>query len=334
MPPSAVSDAVVIRAVRGGATRTESVRNGLQALPTDCDLVAVHDAARPFWPLNRWDQLVEEALRTGGAILSVPLADTIKRARGERCTTVDRRGLWAAQTPQVFRAKLLREAHVQAERDAYSGTDDAELVERIGGAVAIVPSTRANFKITTPEDWEQAERMAMTTQRVHPLRVGLGYDAHRLGGDGALMLGGMQLAPAGGLIGHSDGDVLLHAICDALLGAAALGDIGRHFPPGDPEFAGIDSRVLVRRTRAILHDAGFRVHQIDAVVMAEAPRLAPHIEAMRSVIAGDLGIEPAMVSVKATTTEKMGFVGRGEGIAAQAIVTVVSEPDPADGSGR
>ena len=188
----------------------------------------------------------------------------------------------------------------------------------------MVSSTARNFKITTMADWEHAQ--ALTGSETVPFRCGHGYDVHRLGSDGPLMIGGCKLAESGGLIGHSDGDVLLHAICDALLGAAAQGDIGRHFPPTDPKYKGCDSRELVRATVEILRRSDFVPSQVDATVAAEAPRLAPHIAAMRALIAADLGIGIDAVSVKATTTEGLGFVGRREGIAAYAVALIHKRP--------
>ena len=308
--------------VAGGASRMASVRNVLREVPSTAELIAVHDAARPFWPIEKWDDLVSAAGRSGGAVLAVPVSDTLKRVSGMTLETVDRGGLWAAQTPQVFRAGLLREAHALGEREGIDATDDAELVRRAGGAVEVVASTPENFKITTAADWMLSERLTDTLTPPLPLRVGFGFDAHRLGGPGPLMLGGVKLADSGGLIGHSDGDALLHAVCDALLGAAALRDIGHYFPPGDPRYKGCDSRELVRETVRLVRRAGFVPAQVDATVMAEAPRLAPYITDMCQTIAADLGINPGRVSVKATTTEGMGFVGRGEGIAAQAVVTI------------
>lgn len=315
----AAANAIHIEIVEGGATRVESVRNVLRRLPTDIDVIAVHDAARPFWPVTQWDELVREAWKWDGAILAIPVSDTLKRAEIGGMVTVDRHEVWAAQTPQAFRAEMLRRAHDQAGDDGVSATDDADLVRRVGGAIKFVHSTPRNFKITTPEDWDFASHIAaMETS----MRVGTGFDAHRLGSDGPLMIGGVRVADTHGLIGHSDGDVLLHAICDALLGAAGLGDIGKHFPPTDDRFKGIDSRELVRRTRTLLADAGMAPRQVDATILAEAPRMAPHIDSMRETIGRDLGLSIRDVSVKATTTEGMGFVGRGEGIAAQAIATI------------
>ena len=306
----------------GGATRTASVRNALREVPAAVDLIAVHDAARPFWPSEKWDELVGAAMRSGGAVLAVPVNDTLKRVHGTTLETVDRTGLWAAHTPQIFRADVLRRAYDRGESEGADATDDAELVRRDGGCVEVVVSTSENFKITTAADWELAQRLTGETMPPLPLRVGFGFDAHCLGGPGPLMLGGVCLADAGGLIGHSDGDALLHALCDALLGAAALLDIGHHFPPDDPRFKGCDSRDLVRQTVRILREAGFVPAQIDATVMAERPRLAPHIAVICRTITADLGIDATRVSVKATTTEGMGFVGRGEGVAAQVVATI------------
>ncbi|MBD3297237.1 MAG: 2-C-methyl-D-erythritol 2,4-cyclodiphosphate synthase [candidate division Zixibacteria bacterium] len=308
-----------IEVVEGGATRVESVRNVLARVPDAIDVIAVHDAARPFWPVEKWDELVQEAWKWDGAILAIPVGDTLKRAEIAGMVTVDRHEVWAAQTPQAFRAEMLKRAHEQvSERDAIA-TDDAELVRRVRGAIKFVYSSPRNFKITTREDWKFAEQVATMDNAI---RVGTGYDAHRLGSDGPLMIGGVRLADTGGLIGHSDGDVLLHAICDALLGATTLGDIGTHFPPSDERLKGIDSRHLLRETRVLLSNAGYQPSQIDATILAEAPRMAPHVDAMRMIIAEDLALSINDVSIKATTTEGMGFVGRGEGIAAQAVATI------------
>jgi 2-C-methyl-D-erythritol 4-phosphate cytidylyltransferase/2-C-methyl-D-erythritol 2,4-cyclodiphosphate synthase len=313
---------VPLHIVAGGETRAESVYRVLEQVPSDIDIIAVHDAARPFWPGERWDDLVRTASEYGAAILAVPVSDTIKRTDKEQLYTVDRSDLWAAQTPQVIRADLLRDAYARAAGTGMDATDDADLVQRIGGTVRVVESTSQNFKITTKSDWEVAEALMANSHTEVSMRCGHGYDAHRLGSDSPLMLGGVRLADTGGLIGHSDGDVLLHAVCDALLGAAALGDIGQHFPPTDPQYKGCDSRELLRTTANIILDHGFEAAQVDATVLAEAPRLSPHIAAMRECIADHLGLTVGAVSVKATTTEGMGFVGRGEGIAAHAVAMI------------
>lgn len=311
--------------VQGGETRGQSVRQVLAKVPEAIEIIAVHDAARPFWPLDKWDELVKEASAAGGAIPAVRVNDTLKHDADSGLETVNRSALWTAQTPQVFRADLLREAYKTAKQLGIDATDDADLVQRVGGKVRIVASTATNLKITTQADWQLAKAMTDHTNS-SVLRCGHGYDVHRLGGPGALMLGGVRLAETGGLIGHSDGDVLLHAICDALLGAAALGDIGRHFPPTDQKYKGCDSRELLRATVEILRASNFIPCQIDATVAAEAPRLAAHITAMRETIASDLGLNVDAVSVKATTTEGLGFVGRREGIAAHAVVMIQQRP--------
>lgn len=310
--------------VKGGDSRAQSVANVLNAVSPEIDIIAVHDAARPFWPVSLWDDLVGQANSAGGAIFALPVHDTIKRASANGIETVDRSELWAAQTPQVFQAGLIRKAYAHATEAGIDATDDADLVQRLGGSVKVVSSTARNFKITTMADWEHAQFLVSNV--APPFRCGHGYDVHRLGSDGPLMIGGVRLADTGGLIGHSDADVLLHAICDALLGAAALGDIGVHFPPTDPRLKGIDSRELLRVTAAILRDHGFLPYQLDATVAAEAPKLAPHVLAMRELIAADLGIDLSAVSVKATTTEGLGFVGRGEGIAAYAVALIQPTP--------
>jgi 2-C-methyl-D-erythritol 4-phosphate cytidylyltransferase/2-C-methyl-D-erythritol 2,4-cyclodiphosphate synthase len=316
--PSSIPTSVVV----GGATRTASVRNALREVSDTLDIVAVHDAARPFWPRDKWDSLVDTAVRVGGAVPGIPVSDTIKRVESYITETVNRDRLWAVQTPQVFRAALIREAYERAARDGANATDDAELVRRVGGKVEVVPSTSRNFKITTASDWKLAELMVEGGYPIPQLRVGSGFDAHRLGGSNPLMLGGVKLSDSGGLIGHSDGDALLHALCDALLGAAALRDIGHHFPPDDPRFKGCDSRMLVRETIRILKDAGFAPVQADATVMAERPRLSTYIPDMCAAVASDLGLDIDLVSIKATTTEGRGFVGRGEGIAVQVVATI------------
>jgi len=314
---------VPVTIVAGGKTRTDSVGNCLDLIPPGIQLIAVHDAARPFWPVGQWDELALDAWKWDGAILAVPVADTLKRANPAGMETVDRSDLWAAQTPQVFRADPLRRAHRHAREHGIHATDDADLVRRIGGAVKFVLSTPHNFKLTTPKDWDMAEKM-VTAQS--PARVGHGYDTHRLGGENPLVLGGVTLAPSGGLIGHSDGDALLHAVCDALLGAAALGDIGKHFPPSDPKFKGCDSRGLLKTVRELIDARGFIPLQVDVTVLAERPKIAPHADTIRANIAADLGIGIDDVSVKATTNEGMGHIGRGEGIAVHAVATIHRRP--------
>lgn len=323
-PARALNESRIVASdvVVGGPTRRQSVANALKKLPDKIELVAIHDAVRPFWPQSLWDNLIAACHGIDGAILAVPVSDTLKNNSGSQTVTIDRRNLWMAQTPQVFRTGTLREAHRQAERQGFDATDDADLVERAGGRVEIVPSTTTNIKITTPDDWNLALEIAGLTVSSAAMRVGTGYDSHRLGGDGPLILGGVRFADTGGLIGHSDGDALLHAVCDALLGAAALGDIGQHFPPSDASLKGVNSRALLTETVALLKRAGYRPVQIDATVLAERPKISPRADEMRRFIAEAIEVGIGMVSVKATTNERMGFIGRGEGIAAQAIAVI------------
>jgi len=228
-----------------------------------------------------------------------------------------------AQTPQVFRRQLLLDAHEQAASADFIGTDDASLVERMRRRVHVVPGDADNMKITWPEDLTRAERRLSRSQhkagRDMTLRAGIGYDAHAFQEGRTLVLGGVQFPGETGLAGHSDADVLCHAICDAVLGAAGAGDIGLHFPDSDPQYSGVSSLSLLSRVAEIIASAGWSVQNVDAVVIAETPRIAPRVEEMRRALAGALGIEIGRVSLKGTTTEGLGFTGRREGIASQAV---------------
>jgi len=302
--------------VAGGATRRASVAAGLEALPLG-GWVVVHDGARPFVSPALIERVLDAAGSTGAATAGLPVAETLKAVDGDQVRrTVDRRGLYAAQTPQAFQADLLREAHRRVPADA-PVTDDAELVERMGGTVVMVPGDPANVKITTPADYELARRQVEGAPGA--VRVGVGYDVHRLVPDRPLVLGGITIPSPRGLTGHSDADVLTHAVMDALLGAAGLADIGHHFPPDDPAYRQADSIGLLTAVAALLRSAGWTVVNIDTVICAEAPRLAPFTEAMRARLAGALGIRTGAVGIKATTAEGLDAVGRGEGIAAQAV---------------
>ncbi|MBQ3111873.1 MAG: 2-C-methyl-D-erythritol 2,4-cyclodiphosphate synthase [Firmicutes bacterium] len=305
--------------VSGGATRSDSVRNALAAISADADMVAIHDAARPLLHESDFAAVLAAAEAHGAAILAAPVIDTIKLNDGGLVgDTVDRSRLAAAQTPQVFRRALLDAAYAAADASA---TDDAALVEALGQRVQLVFAAHPNFKLTTPADMQMAAAIIGGSA---PLpRVGLGYDVHQLTEGRRLIVGGVDIPYAKGLLGHSDADVLLHAISDAILGAAALGDIGKHFPPGRPEWKDADSLLLLAHCGKLVQEAGYRVHNIDATIIAEAPKMAPHIPQMRANIASALGIDSAAVSIKATTTEKLGFCGRGEGMAAEAIATII-----------
>lgn len=307
----------------GGAERVDSVAAGTAVAPRDCEALVIHDAARPLASDALVARVVAAAERDGAAIAALPAHDTVKQASGEQIErTLDRRHIWLAQTPQVIRRPLLETAlaaWVQAGRPPI--TDDAQLLELCGQPVTLVPGEVDNFKVTLPSDLSRAERLltgdgGATTS----LRSGIGYDVHRLVSGRPLILGGVEIPHAKGLEGHSDADVLAHAIGDALLGAAALGDLGQHFPPSDPRWAGADSLQLLRQIVELVAQAGLRPQNVDSVLICEAPKLAPHIPEMRRRLAEVLGLEVTHVAVKATTTEGLGFAGRGEGIAAQATV--------------
>lgn len=318
--------------VPGGDIRQESVAAGLKALPEDCDLVVVHDGARPLLTREVLEGGLQRAQRSGAVVVAVPAKDTVKVVEGERIkATPERSSLWLAQTPQIFRRKLLQEALDAARASGYQGTDDASLVERLGYQVDIYPGTHNNIKITTPEDIKIARAlmgMPVTESQEPLLRTGLGYDVHPFEQGRPLYLGGIRIPEETGLKGHSDGDVLLHALIDACLGAAALPDIGHYFPPSDPRWEGAYSLALLQITQRLLASEGFRVVQVDLVVAAQKPRLAPYIEQIRSLIATVLNIPVSAVGLKATTTEGLGFVGREEGIACWAVATIQKQKKP------
>jgi 2-C-methyl-D-erythritol 4-phosphate cytidylyltransferase/2-C-methyl-D-erythritol 2,4-cyclodiphosphate synthase len=324
--PGSQTETVVV----GGADRQESVRRGLDEVSPAADLVLIHDGARPFVSADLLSRSIASARRHGAAVAAVPLSDTVKRAGPETTVveTLDRRHLWAVQTPQTFRRDLLVEAYAAAERDGFRATDDAALVEHLGAPVHLIEGSVDNFKITTPADLARAE------ERLRPAgiaRTGFGYDVHRRAEGRRLVLGGVTFPGEPGLVGHSDADVLTHAVADAVLGAAALGDIGVHFPDTDPQYAGADSLHLLAAVTDLAGAAGYRVDNIDAVVVCEAPKVAPHVASMRAHLAAALRVTVEQVSVKGTTTEGMGFTGRGEAIAAYAVA-VVSSATRGDGT--
>jgi 2-C-methyl-D-erythritol 4-phosphate cytidylyltransferase/2-C-methyl-D-erythritol 2,4-cyclodiphosphate synthase len=309
------------RVALGGERRQDSVAAGLAAAP-DAGIIVVHDGARPFAEAALFKAAVA-AVRGGAdaAIAALPLTDTLKRVDGETVVaTLDRSVHTLAQTPQAFRRAALERALATAREEGRTVTDEATLVEQGGGRVVTVPGSRRNLKLTVPEDLDLA--LAIATTPARQVRTGIGYDVHRLVPERRLVLGGVEIPFERGLDGHSDADVALHAIMDALLGACALGDIGHHFPPGDPTYRNADSRALLRAVGELLAERGAVVMNVDCTIVAEAPKLLPHVPAMRAAIADCLGIAPEQVSLKATTNELMGFVGRGEGIAALATATV------------
>ena len=299
--------------VQGGATRADSVRNGLAAAKGR--LVAIHDAARPFASEEVITSALQAAAQTGAAAPAVPVKDTIKVADkdGKVVTTPDRATLYAVQTPQCFdRALYLQALEAVSGEKASLVTDDCSLFELAGLPVTLTAGDYANLKITTKED----------LQKENTMRIGHGYDVHRLVEDRKLILGGVEVPYEKGLLGHSDADVLLHAVMDAVLGAAALGDIGQHFPDTDPAYKGADSLALTREVAKIIAAHGYKVGNIDATILCQRPKLAPHIPAMRQNIADAFGLPLDAVSVKATTEEHLGFTGEGLGIAAHAVALI------------
>ncbi len=309
--------------IQGGATRQDSVRAGLEALaPHQPDLVLVHDAARPFIPPGTIPALLAALETAPGAIPAIPVADTLKRVAGGRITeTVPRAGLYRAQTPQAFRFAVLLAAHRAAP--AAQATDDAALLEAAGQPVAIVPGSEDNIKLTYKEDLLRLERILAA--RMIP-RTGTGFDVHALASGRPLVLCGVTIPHDQGLAGHSDADVGIHALCDAIYGALAEGDIGRHFPPSEAAWKDADSARFLAHAAARIAARGGVLANADVTLICERPKIAPHADAMRRRLAELLGTDIAAVSVKATTTERLGFTGRGEGIAAQAVATILLPP--------
>jgi 2-C-methyl-D-erythritol 4-phosphate cytidylyltransferase/2-C-methyl-D-erythritol 2,4-cyclodiphosphate synthase len=306
--------------VPGGATRQDSVRAGLEALAAQApDVVLVHDAARPLIPKGTISALLAALEHVPGAIPAIPVADTLKRATDGLITaTAPREGLFRAQTPQAFRFAVLLAAH-RAGAGA-SATDDASLLEAAGQTVALVPGSEDNIKLTYPDDLRRLER-AMIADLVP--RVGMGFDVHVLETGRRLVLCGVPIQHEKGLAGYSDADVGIHALCDAIYGALAEGDIGRHFPPGRSAWKDADSaRFLAHAAGRIAARHGVLANA-DVTLICERPKIAPHAAAMVARLADILGVEPSRLSVKATTTERLGFTGRGEGIAAQAVATIL-----------
>ncbi len=315
-------------AVPGGATRQESVRAGLEALAalnagSVPDIVLVHDAARPFIPARTVPDLLAALRSAPGAIPAVPVADTLKRAQDRESgrtivETVPREGLFRAQTPQAFRFDTLLALHRSGSH--HGTTDDASLLEAAGKTVLLVDGSEANIKLTYPEDAMRLEQAL--TARLYP-RVGTGFDVHVLTEGRKLILCGVDVPHDKGLAGHSDADVGIHALCDAIYGALAEGDIGRHFPPSEADWKDADSARFLTHAAGRIAARGGVLANVDVTLICERPKIAPHAGAMMARLAELLGVDMNRISVKATTTEKLGFTGRGEGIAAQAVATVL-----------
>ncbi|HEY8434004.1 MAG TPA: bifunctional 2-C-methyl-D-erythritol 4-phosphate cytidylyltransferase/2-C-methyl-D-erythritol 2,4-cyclodiphosphate synthase [Sphingomicrobium sp.] len=312
---AALAGIPITELIEGGAERADSVRAGLAAVETDALLV--HDAARPFCPAAVIDRLIASLEFYEGAAPVLPVGDTLARIGETLGEAVDRSGLVRVQTPQAFRLEDLRAAY-----ERWSGpspTDESSVVRAAGMNVAAVEGDAALEKLTRPADFERAEQWL--AGQLAP-RTGMGFDVHAFSGEGPLMLGGVELPYSRGLAGHSDADVVLHAITDALLGAAGLGDIGAHFPPSDARWKGAASSLFLRHAVELLHSRGAIIDHIDCTIIAEAPKVAPHRDAMRGRIADVMGLSIEQVSIKATTTEGLGFTGRREGIAAQAVASI------------
>jgi len=323
---AATSGLDLLPAVEGGATRQQSVRLGLESLVAAApDLVLIHDAARPFLDVATIDRTLDALEGHEAALVAVPVVDTLKRAEnGFSGATVDRTNLWRAQTPQGFRFASILAGHRSVADNGHEMTDDAAVAEATGHKVILVPGHEDNFKVTTPADLARAERMIETTMPTssYEYRTGNGFDVHRLiAGDGVHMCG-VKIPCEWALEGHSDADVALHALTDAVLGAISAKDIGAHFPPSDPQWRGAESWKFLDHASKLVKQRGGKITHCDVTIICEKPKVGPHRDAMVIRVAEILGIERDRVSVKATTTEKLGFTGRGEGIAAQATATV------------
>ncbi len=331
-PPLPLGDGLTYRAVAGGARRQDSVANAFRALREGTDVVLVHDAARPFVTGDLITKAIEAAVEHGAAIVARPVSDTVKRVRRDQSAlavveTIPRESIFLAQTPQAFRTEVLKKAIALGE-SGVDATDEAGLAERAGYAVHVVESTAENLKITTTEDLAEARRRVEPV-RVMAERIGTGYDLHRLVEGRPLLLGGVEIPSPRGATGHSDADVVCHAATDAILGAVSLGDIGRHFPDSDQRWKGASSVDLLRRCVAMVHSAGFKVVNLDVVVILERPKIAPYLDEIRRQLAAALEIPVERVSVKGKTNEGVDAVGRGEAIAAHAVALLLAAtPEP------
>ena len=313
-----------VRYAEGGPDRQTSVYHGLLLLEnSQDDLVLIHDGARCLVNDATIQAAIETYLEKGSCVAAVPLTDTVKICSTDRqiLSTPDRSVMFAVQTPQVFRVRDILSASRQAQKDGYIGTDDASLLERLGRPVFISPGSVSNLKITRPEDMIMAQ--ALLDRTLSGPRVGTGYDVHRLVPHRKLILCGVEIPHSLGLLGHSDADVAVHSLIDAMFGAAALGDIGSHFPDTDEKYRGISSMLLLKEAQKSLREAGYQMINADITIVAQAPKLRPYIDQMRINLSQALSMPLNNISVKATTTEHLGFEGREEGISAQAVCMIV-----------
>jgi 2-C-methyl-D-erythritol 4-phosphate cytidylyltransferase/2-C-methyl-D-erythritol 2,4-cyclodiphosphate synthase len=327
-PPYLTSTRKPLRVVSGGARRQDSVARAFQAIDQRSEIVVVHDAARPFATSGLVARTVDAAIEHGAAIAAVQSSDTVKRAGAATGAdrfvkeTLARETIYLAQTPQAFRRAVLQDA-IAAGLEGADATDEASLAERAGHPVRIVEGDRTNIKVTTQQDLSAAQALAAPEAIVETAggiaRIGTGYDLHRLIEGRPLVIGGIVVPYGRGALGHSDADVVCHAVTDAVLGAASLGDIGRHFPDSAPQWKDASSLALLERAAALVAEQGFAVVNVDATVVLERPKIADYIDAMRAAVAGVLGIDPARVGIKGKTNEGLDAVGRGEAIAAHAV---------------
>ena len=314
-----------IRVVCGGATRQESAKLGFGAISESSGYLMIHDAARCLVTTAIVDSVALSVLKYGAATASTPVTDTVKKSLdGETVsTTIPRNQLYLAQTPQAFSREIYTRAIIVASESKMEITDDNMMAEIAGVAVHLVDCGRENIKITTSSDIEYAEFLVRKRECMSSFKIGHGYDVHKLVPGRDLILGGVSIAYEKGLLGHSDADVLTHAIMDALLGAAGLGDIGRHFPDTSDEYKGISSIVLLERVRKLLAESGYGVNNVDATLVLQSPKVASYIDKMRENIACALEIPVTDVNIKATTEEHLGFTGSGDGAAAHAVATII-----------
>ena len=314
----------VLKVVCGGIRRQDSVANGLAVVPSETTFVLVHDGARPLVSQELIGRCLDGAKKHGAAMAALPVSDTLKKVDGACVieSTVDRSSLYQAQTPQVMPAMLLKKAFAHAAASNFEGTDEASFLECIGEKMVVVDGSEQNIKVTRPGDLLLAETiLSKRSSTMNPkIRVGHGFDAHKLVEGRDLILGGVTIPNATGLLGHSDADVLTHALCDGLLGAVALGDIGVHFPDSDVAYKGISSIKLLSHVISLVHNKGFCLQNADITVVAQSPKLAPYWAEMKTNLAQACQVAESCFNLKGTTTEKMGYTGRGEGISAHAVV--------------
>jgi|TARA_B110000091_G_scaffold97592_1_gene106139 2-C-methyl-D-erythritol 4-phosphate cytidylyltransferase/2-C-methyl-D-erythritol 2,4-cyclodiphosphate synthase len=309
-----------IQGVIGGASRCASVERGLNFLKTsEPDYVLIHDAARPCMHANLLADCIDAVLINGAVIPALPIKDTLWRGTGYLTGILDRNEIFRAQTPQCFSFPMITSAYSKAKLQA---TDDAQIAQAAGHRVAIIPGNEDNIKITEPEDFVRAEKILRGNMK---LRLGNGFDVHKFGPGSSLTLCGVTIESSSGLIGHSDADVGMHSVTDAIYGALAKGDIGQHFPPSDPQWMGADSKIFLKHAVGLTSEMGFKIENIDCTLICEQPKIGPYAHQMRSKMAEIMGLDIDQISVKATTTEKLGFAGRGEGIASMATAALISK---------